>query len=554
MGDRIEWLDGAVEADCPACGAAGAKPRVLRTRTLGPGARPITLARCDACGLRFFADLGEPRSFEDASAEAIEEHFELGIGLRGSVECLGRIDRGRVRTLLEVGCGTGLTLDFARHALGWQVLGADTSAMSARAVEELGVPIAAGLLGESAEIAAGAWDLVFACEVIEHVTRPADFLAAVRAALAPGGAFLLRTPAAEGLAPGREERALVAILSPGYHPMLHTAGSLERLLRAAGFGDVHVLREGDTLHAAAAVDAVAWEPDGTLPDGAVPRYLDERADTLATGLAARQGLLQQLANEAVNRGDGATAARALARLDATLQARHGAGLDAAADAVPPVKAAAFAGAFVAAALAAELAGDRARAADRFLAAAAASEVAAALLRQLNSFHEGAEQTRELAERRAFALTVEDDPEGAAALLRQMLAGPERDARLLELFAHLVGAGAFDAALELAPEVERLLAPDADGHAAREARWALAMLLLHAAGRPADAAGQFARATAEAADADRAAAARFHEGYARWHAGDRDGADPLLRATLADPAAAAWAEQAAALLAAPAYAG
>jgi len=71
---------------------------------------------------------------------------------------------------------------------------------------------------------------------------------------------------------------------------------------------------------------------------------------------------------------------------------------------------------------------------------------------------------------------------------------------------------------------------------------------------ADAASQFARATAEAADADRAAAARFHEGYARWHAGDRDGADPLLRATLADPAAAAWAEQAAALLAAPAYAG
>src|SRR5687768_6247932 len=245
VADRIEWLDGELEATCPVCGDHGAKPRVLRTPTLGPDARPITLARCPACTLRFFADLGEPLSFEDATTDAIEEHFELGIGLHGSVECLGRIDRTRVRTMLEVGCRTGLTLDFARHALGWEVLGADTSAMSARAAAELGVPIVAGLLGESAEIAPGAWDVVFACEVIEHVTRPAGFLAAVRAALAPGGVFLLRTPAAEALEPGGEELALVAVLSPGYHPMLHTAGSLERLLRAAGFGDVRIMREGD---------------------------------------------------------------------------------------------------------------------------------------------------------------------------------------------------------------------------------------------------------------------------------------------------------------------
>ena len=117
----------------------------------------------------------------------------------------------------------------------------------------------------------------------------------------------------------------MAVLSPGYHPMLHTAGSLERLLRAAGFGAVHVVREGETLHAAAGADAFAWDAAGALPDGAVARYLDERADTLATGLAARQGLLQQLANEAVNRGDAATAARALsaARRDAARPPRRG---------------------------------------------------------------------------------------------------------------------------------------------------------------------------------------------------------------------------------------
>ena len=104
--------------------------------------------------------------------------------------------------------------------------------------------------------------------------------------------------------------------------MLHTAGSLERLLRAAASAR-HVVREGETLHAAAGADAFAWDAAGALPT-ARARYLDERADTLATGLAARQGLLQQLANEAVNRGDAATAARALnaARRDAARRPRR----------------------------------------------------------------------------------------------------------------------------------------------------------------------------------------------------------------------------------------
>ena len=125
VADPIEWIDGALEADCRRAGsrreAAGAAHAHL-----GAGARD----HARGCRLRaaFLRDLGE-RCGSRAPTEAIEEHLELGIGLRGSVECLGRIDRARVRTLLEVGCGTGLTLDFAARA---RLGGArrDTSAMS----------------------------------------------------------------------------------------------------------------------------------------------------------------------------------------------------------------------------------------------------------------------------------------------------------------------------------------------------------------------------------------------------------------------------------------
>jgi SAM-dependent methyltransferase len=559
----VTWLpEEDRTATCPLCGADGPKPQLLRVTTLGLEQRPIELVRCPACELRFFPDLREPNTFAAAPEQAIDEHFELGIGLRGSVECLGRIDRARVRSMLEVGCGTGLTLDWARHVHGWEVLGADTSAMSERAVRELGVPIAHELVGAGGSIPAGAWDLVFACEVLEHVLDPAAFLAGIRQALAPGGVFLLRTPAAEGLAPERDAVPLVSILSPGYHPMLHTAGSLRRLLHEAGFGAVEVLREGDTLHAAASADRFAWDPEGTLPPDAITGYLRARPGELPVGSAARQGLLQQLANEAVNRGDTTTADTALEQLDATLRARHGAGLDAPAPDVPPIKASAYAFAFVAAGLAAALAGDRERALDRFVAAADTADVGIALTRQLHAWNEGAEHTRRLALQQAYGLAG-DDPELAGRLLERLIAVTEEtdEAAVLELFTQAVGRGSFTAAGLLAADVERILAAGTtppDATRAREARWALAMLLLHAAGRPADAAAQFALAAAEAADPQRLAAARFHEGYARWHAGDRETARPLLRETVEaaeEPGsgAAEWAGQAAALLEAS-YAG
>lgn len=99
------------------------------------------------------------------------------------------------RTALDVGCGAGLLCEpLAR--LGAQVTGLDAAPESivvatAHAAEG-GLAIDYRCADVAAE--AGKFNLVTSMEVIEHVSDPAVFLAALRDRLAPGGLLVMSTP------------------------------------------------------------------------------------------------------------------------------------------------------------------------------------------------------------------------------------------------------------------------------------------------------------------------------------------------------------------------
>jgi SAM-dependent methyltransferase len=93
---------------------------------------------------------------------------------------------------LEVGCGAGNFLALLRDA-GHEVVGIDPSTGYARHARERGLDVIAGHF--PGDLPRGApFDVAFAFHVLEHVSDPLAFLAAVRARLRPSGLFALEYP------------------------------------------------------------------------------------------------------------------------------------------------------------------------------------------------------------------------------------------------------------------------------------------------------------------------------------------------------------------------
>ena len=99
------------------------------------------------------------------------------------------------KTALDVGCGAGLMCEpLAR--LGADVTGVDAAPENIAVARAHSAGQGLSIHYECADVAAlsGKFDLVTSMEVVEHVTDPAAFIAALAARLAAGGLMILSTP------------------------------------------------------------------------------------------------------------------------------------------------------------------------------------------------------------------------------------------------------------------------------------------------------------------------------------------------------------------------
>ncbi len=122
---------------------------------------------------------------------AIDAHWaiEPGADSRGVRPLAGK-------RALDVGCGAGLLCEpLAR--LGAAVTGVDAAAENIAAAQDhsagagLSIDYQCGDIGEQGLTG---YDLVTSLEVLEHVSDPAAFIAALRAAVAPDGLMIVSTP------------------------------------------------------------------------------------------------------------------------------------------------------------------------------------------------------------------------------------------------------------------------------------------------------------------------------------------------------------------------
>ena len=288
-----------------------------------------TVLECPGCTCRFYQD---PRIADYGADEMLTRgraalYLQQGAGLAQLLRPLAARGRPAGTRLLDIGCGFGFGLDFAGRALGWIGLGMDPAGIAAMGRSQLGVDIEPRLLRRHEAELQGRFDVVMAAETLEHVASPPEFLAILKAALAPGGVLVLTTPDAQAITPQTPPGQLAGLLSPGLHTVLQTAASLRQLLTRAGFADVSIESDAGALVATAAISRLPQQSPAAAFGPVFLDHLEARArdfsprDDLFWGLAGRAFA------EAVHASDLGRADRLRPRLHTAAASRFGIDLD-----------------------------------------------------------------------------------------------------------------------------------------------------------------------------------------------------------------------------------
>jgi SAM-dependent methyltransferase len=184
---------------CPLCGAD--VPEILflaRDRLVGkPGEFPVV--RCRSCDFIYLNPHPTTEALAGYYPDAyypIDEGCETPAAIavvRGLLQRVERACPGNPLRILDVGCGTGLFLKFARDA-GHEVRGIELSESAVRYGKQIyGVSIETGTL-ETANLPGSEFDVVTMWHVLEHMPDPIAALSIVEHVLKPGGLLLFGVP------------------------------------------------------------------------------------------------------------------------------------------------------------------------------------------------------------------------------------------------------------------------------------------------------------------------------------------------------------------------
>lgn len=147
---------------------------------------------------------------------------------------LGNPEGENIR-LLDIGCGNGTFLQFAKH-LGWAAEGIDNDAAAVAAARAAGCNVVSGGLDELPS-RPGHYRHVTLSHVIEHVHDPLKLLRQCLELLIPGGRLWLETPNLQSL--GHDVfGAAWRGLEPPRHLVLFDRRTLATALASAGFSEI----------------------------------------------------------------------------------------------------------------------------------------------------------------------------------------------------------------------------------------------------------------------------------------------------------------------------
>jgi len=181
---------------------------------------------------------------ESAAPSSIEGFSVRAPTLNGLIS--HHLPADRDISILDLGCGHGGLIYFAREAGYRNVRGIDVSPQQVAVAHRLGIDAVeeGDLLATLASLPEASQDVVIAFDVIEHFTKEelVDFVDAVHRVLKSDGRWIIHVPNAESPF-GASVR-----YSDMTHELAFTRSSLEQLLRSSGFASVECFESGPVAH------------------------------------------------------------------------------------------------------------------------------------------------------------------------------------------------------------------------------------------------------------------------------------------------------------------
>ncbi|OGG62261.1 hypothetical protein A2766_02600 [Candidatus Kaiserbacteria bacterium RIFCSPHIGHO2_01_FULL_58_22] len=244
--------------NCPLCGSRAAS--VLTRSIRGNVSRPVY--RCTKCDLgilengtqteaeKFYKKAyREQHSHKVNAGAAAKELFDAYVPFQSDRLKLLRPYFGKKKTLVEVGCSSGMFLYHARKEVG-KVIGVDYDAPAAAYAAKVCGCKTYGTDISKTPIPKASADIVCAFQTLEHVNDPIGFLKTLGEYTKPGGIVAIEVPNLYDAL-----RSLYDL--PNYHtfyfhdahPWYFSGKSLTKAMKKAGFeGTLHYLQDYNVLN------------------------------------------------------------------------------------------------------------------------------------------------------------------------------------------------------------------------------------------------------------------------------------------------------------------
>ena len=240
--ELIEFLDGESDQACPLCAGANSQSWV-RAHHFHNGGDWVKFDRCRRCG-SLFSDASGSAYSGQLHPSYTKFYAEMGAGVEPIAQMILENQPAFFRSFADVGCGIGYSLDLVARVFGLPVLGLEPNLMDRPAGlrgEILGVPLDQTWLAQDSR----RFDLILACEVIEHVDDPVGFATSLRHALTDSmGLVVFSTPDAASIVPGESASEIFSRLFPGEHRYLFSRAALRTTLTQAGYEAVDIVEIG----------------------------------------------------------------------------------------------------------------------------------------------------------------------------------------------------------------------------------------------------------------------------------------------------------------------